>query len=425
MLDHSPDLESLFAEWDSSTAPGFVISVIRHGDLVGQHACGMADLEHGEPMSPDSVFYIASVSKQFTAASVLLLTEDGTVDLDDPIRQYFPELHHCADPVTVRHLLHHTSGLRDYLDLWQSAGRSFEDPFGNGDGLELLTRQTGLNFAPGDEHLYCNSGYKLLAELVGRVSGSSLRHYADRRIFALLGMKHTLFDDDNAEVLHRVRSYEPVDEESFREVEKQFTIVGSGGLLTTVGDLSRWDANFDDPCVGGPQFIEALLTRGRLNDGTELDYACGLEHGIWKGLPVIGHGGGMLGFRTWMARFPEQRFTVICLANRADLDASGLGHAAADVFLAPEYPLPQYAGAYRSEELDSTWVLEVEGADLVLRHPEPLADSLASSGADAFVLGERQLSFQRQEGVVTGFSLGASRAQGVCFQRCPDGALPS
>ena len=423
MSEPRPDIDALFADWDNATAPGGILSVLRDGHIQYERCYGMADLERREPITPESVFYIASVSKQFTAASVLLLAQEGGLSLDDPIRRYFPELHECADPIAVRHLLHHTSGLRDFIDLWALAGHSFEAPLSNSDGLALLARQTGLNFAPGGQHLYCNSGYKLLAELVGRVAGQSLRQYAERRLFGPLGMTRTFFDDDNAAIPHRVRCYTPDGERGYREIRKEFTIVGSGGLLTTAGDLARWDANFYEPRVGGPALIDALLTRGTLNDGTQLDYAGGLGHGTWKGLPTVRHAGGMLGFRTEMLRFPDQRFTVICLANRSDADPSGLANAVADRYLTEEYALDEYAGTYRSDELDASWVLEVEDADLVLRAPESLVGPLQSGAADRFQHGDRALQFERQSGAVTGFAVDSGRARGIRFRRTAAAAI--
>jgi CubicO group peptidase (beta-lactamase class C family) len=410
-------IDALFAEWDKPDSPGCALAVIRDGEITYQRGYGMADLENNTPITPDSVFYIASVSKQFTAASVLLLAQSGALSLDDEIHRYFPELPDYGTPITIRHLLHHTSGLRDYLDLWELAGRSFDDPFTNQDGLKLLIRQRGLNFPPGEQHLYCNSGYKLLAELPPRVAKLTLRQYADQHIFQPLGMKNTFFDDDNAEIPNRVRSYKPTDDH-FEEIPKNFTIVGSGGLLTTIGDLLQWDRNFYDPQVGGRDFVEQLQTPGMLNDGTRLDYAAGLVVGCYKGLKTVQHSGGMLGFRTHMLRFPDQRFTVICLGNLSSFDSDKQATAIADLYLADSYHLDEYAGSFYSEELDVTYELAVEPPDLVLRSPSSLANPLRATEPDKFTAVGRELTFTRNhEGRVTDFTLNGGRAKGMLFSR--------
>jgi CubicO group peptidase (beta-lactamase class C family) len=410
-------IDALFSQWDRPDAPGCAVGVISCGELVHQRCFGLADLATRTPICAESLFYIASVSKQFTAASVLLLAQEQRLSLDDDIRCHFPELPQYQSPITIRHLLHHTSGLRDYLELWELAGRSFEAAFTNTDGFRLLALQRGTNFAPGQRHLYCNSGYKLLAELVPRTTGLSLRDYAAERIFAPLGMSHTFFDDTNDRVEHRVQSYRQVADGTFELVPKRFTIVGSGGLVTTLQDLSRWDANFYEPRVGGEALIQALLTRGQLNDGTQLDYAGGLIHGAWKGLPLVHHAGGMLGFRTEMVRFAEERLTVICLANRTDLDPWEQVTAVADLCLAEAYPLSQYAGTYLSAELETEWIVDVAGTELVLRQPESLAGTMQSTGMDQFRLDGRRLRFCRQADTVTGLTVDTPRAQGIAFRR--------
>jgi CubicO group peptidase (beta-lactamase class C family) len=410
-------IDALFAEWDKPDSPGCALAVIRDNEIAYQRGYGMADLENNAPITPNSVFYIASVSKQFTAASVLLLAQSGALSLDDEIHRYFPELPDYGAPITIRHLLHHTSGLRDYLDLWELAGRSFDVPITNQDGLQLLIRQRGLNFPPGEQHLYCNSGYKLLAELLPRVADLTLRQYADQHIFQPLGMTSTFFDDDNADIPNRVRSYKSADDD-FEEIPKKFTIVGSGGLLTTIGDLLQWDRNFYDPQIGGPDFIEQLQTPGMLNDGTRLDYACGLVVGSYKGLKTVQHSGGMLGFRTHMLRFPDQRFTVICLGNLSSFDSGKQATAVADLYLADSYQLEEYAGSYYSEELDITYELTIKSPDLILHTPSTLAGPLRGTEQDKFAKDGRELVFSRdQTENVIGFILNGGRAKGMLFSR--------
>jgi CubicO group peptidase (beta-lactamase class C family) len=337
-------VDALFVEWDRPGSPGCALGVIREGQLVYACGYGMANLDYDVPLTPDSVFYIASTSKQFTAASILLLAQRGDLSLEDNIRKYVPEIPWYDHPITVRHLVHHTSGLRDYLTLMDLAGKSHEDYFDLADAIESLTQQKGLNFPPGEQYLYCNSGYALLAEIVKRVSGQSLREFAQETIFGPLGMAATHFDDDHKTVVkNRVISYGYRKGGGFQRYLKSFDAVGSGGLLTTVNDLYLWDRNFYDQRLGGSDFISQMLTRGRLNNGRALNYAFGLEHGEYRGLKTVAHPGSMLGFRTQMLRFPEQRLSVICLANLDTINPGRLAHQVADIYLAAAFTVDSSA----------------------------------------------------------------------------------
>lgn len=415
----SKKVDALFAHYNKTNSPGCALAVIERGEMVYQRGYGMADVEKGEKITPQSAFYIASVSKQFTAACMLLLAARGAIALDDDIRRYVPELPDYGAKVTIRHCIHHTSGLRDNLDLWYAAGRSFVKPFDNAQCLELMFQQRGVNFAPGEKHLYCNTGYKLMAELVPRVCGLSLRQFAEREIFAPLGMKHTFFDDDNKKIRRRVVSYRENDGQYVPQ-EKAFTIVGSGGIVTTVGDLFLWDQNFYDKKVGGADFVEQMYERGQLNDGTVLDYASGLSHGGRKGLQTIGHGGAMLGFRTHLLRFPTERFSVVMLGNCRNFDAYKSACQVADIYLKERYPLAQYAGLYRCRELDKSYRLHpIDGELVVYLGDEKLV--LESAGFDRFSQGGFDLQFQRDAADrIKGFVLNTGRAQGmVCRKKSP------
>jgi CubicO group peptidase (beta-lactamase class C family) len=337
-------VDALFAEWDRPGSPGCALGVIREGQLVYARGYGMANLDYDVPLTPDSVFYIASTSKQFTAASIVLLAQRGDLSLEDDIRKYVPAIPQYDHPITIRHLIHHTSGLRDYLTLMDLAGKSHEDYFDLADAIESLARQTGLNFPSGEQYLYCNSGYALMAKIIKRASGQSLREFAQETIFGPLGMTATHFDDDHKTVVkNRVVSYGCRTGGGFQHYRKSFDAVGSGGLLTTINDLYLWDQNFYAPRLGGSDFISQMLTRGKLNSGQALNYAFGLEHGAYRGLKTVTHPGSMLGFRTQMLRFPEQRFSVICLANLDAINPVRLAHQVADIYLADTFTVDSSA----------------------------------------------------------------------------------
>lgn len=332
-------VDELFAQWDRPDSPGCAVGIIQDGQLIYARGYGMANLDHDIPITADSAFYLCSTSKQFTAACIALLALRGVISLDDNIRKYLPEIPEYGTPITIRHLMHHSSGLRDCLELMTLAGKSLEDYFDNQDIIEILSRQRALNFIPGAEYQYSNSGYVLMAEIVKRATGQSLREFADETIFRPLGMHNTMFDDDRRRIVkQRVESYQPKAGGGYERFIKNFDMVGDGGLLTTVRDLSLWDQNFYDRHVGGNEFIDLMLTRGRLNNGREIFYAFGLGHEEYRGLKLVAHQGGLFGFRTDMVRFPDQRFTVICLANVGTIDPSQMARRVADIFLADQFP---------------------------------------------------------------------------------------
>ena len=330
--------DQVFAHLDKPDSPGCTCAVMRDGAIVYSRAFGMANIELDVPLTPRSVFNVASVTKQFTAASIALLALRGQLSLDDDIRTYLPEMFDYGEPITVRHLVHHTSGLRIPRNL-----RDLRDPAGETGPqvktrttLEALSRQRTLNFQPGEAYSYINIGYNVLKEIVKRVSGQSLREFAEENIFGPLGMANTQFGDDYRTIVkHRVASYGPRAQGNLQRYLSAFNAVGSTGLLTTAEDLLRWNRNFDDMTVGGPDFIELILTRGVLNDGDTISYAFGLFHNEYRGLKTIGHGGSFGGFRTALRRFPGQRFSVAVLCNGSTRSNAGqrLAHQVADIYL--------------------------------------------------------------------------------------------
>jgi CubicO group peptidase (beta-lactamase class C family) len=301
-------VDKVFAKWDSTASPGCAVSVIKDGHIIYKRGYGMADLDHDVPITTETVFHVASISKQFTAASILLLAKEGKLSLDDDVRKYITELPDFGTRITLRHLIHHTSGLRDQWELLGLAGWRYSlDLITDDDVLELMSHQKELNFKPGERHVYCNTGYTLLAQVVKRVSGQSLREFTTARIFQPLGMQNTHFRDDHAEIVKHI-AYGYVDGragDGYRLSVTNFDTVGATSLLTTVEDLARWDENFYHPRVGDAELVKQQLQRGRLNNGKELDYAFGLQHGKYRGLPTVDHDGADAGYRADLLRFPE------------------------------------------------------------------------------------------------------------------------
>jgi CubicO group peptidase (beta-lactamase class C family) len=334
--DEQAKIDSLFLQWDRENSPGATVGIVQGGKLIYTKGYGMGNLDYRIPLSDDSKFYIASTSKQFTAACIALLSIEGKIGLDDEIQKYIPELPKYQDKITVRNLVHHTSGLRDYLGLMYLSGKSFEDYFTINDGIKLLTKQMATNFSPGDEYLYSNSGYILLAEIVNRVSGMTIRKYADKNIFQPLGMTNTFFNDDHSQITeNRVISYRK-QSDTLKRFVQNFDALGDGNLLTTVNDIYLWDQNFYHNKVGGKDFIDLILTQGIINNGDTLQYAFGLVHGKYKGLKTVSHGGAFLGFRTQLIRFPEQNFSVIVFSNVSDFNPTAKAYRIADILLEDE-----------------------------------------------------------------------------------------
>jgi CubicO group peptidase (beta-lactamase class C family) len=329
-------VDKLFALWDKPESPGCSLAVIRDGSIIYKRGYGAADLDHDIPNAPGTVFHVASLSKQFTAMSVLLLAQQGKLSLDDPVRKYIPELGDFGKPLTIRHLLHHTSGLRDQWNLLIMSGwRLSEDVVRDDDVLDLVSRMKALNFSPGAEHLYSNTGYTLLAQIVKRVSGQSLREFAEANIFKPLGMTHTFFRDDHLVIVkNQAYAYNPGPGGAFKLSVPNYDTVGASSLLTTVEDLARWDQNFYDYRVGGKALIEQMQVPGVLNSGEKITYAMGLVVLKYKGLNVVEHSGGDAGYRSHLMRFPDQRFSVACLCNAGNANPSALARQVAGIYLA-------------------------------------------------------------------------------------------
>ncbi|MGQ0540043.1 MAG: serine hydrolase domain-containing protein [Gemmatimonadaceae bacterium] len=327
-------VDSLFAAFNRTDSPGCAVGVYQSGKVVYAKGYGIADLEQGVPITPQTAFYIASTSKQFTAASIALLAQQGLLSLDDDVRKYVSELPDFGRPITIRHLIHHTSGLRDYLSLFGLTGGRTDSPFTEADFFDLIARQRTLNFSPGEQYSYSNTGYVLLAIIVKRASGKSLRDFAAERIFAPLGMSHTQFRDDHTlPIPRRAIGYTRRAAGDFRMSVPNFDMVGDGGMYSTVEDLARWDANFYDPRVGGPAFIELIHTRGVLSDGELTTYAFALDSSAYRGATTIRHGGAYGGYRSQLVRFPKQHFSVAVLCNIATANTDALAQRVADIYL--------------------------------------------------------------------------------------------
>ena len=338
-----PAIDAVFASI-GATGPGCAVGVGERGTLTYARGFGLADVEHAIPIGATTPFYIASTSKQVTAFAIVLLARDGRLGLDDDVRRYIPELANFGPTITIRHLLHHTSGLRDYFDLLGSRGWPFDGTLTEEEFLRLVGRQRELNFPPGSQHLYSNTGYVLLSLIVQRVRGQSLRQFAQERIFAPLGMTRSIFRDDHRMlVADRALAYEMIPGNALRLSVPQFDVVGDGGVYASVEDLVRWAGNAHTPRSGDARDWATLTTRGVLTSGDTIPYALGITHGTWGGRATLAHGGAFGGYRAELLRVPEAQLDVAVLCNFAGADPSGYARRVVDAMLPPRAAAPASA----------------------------------------------------------------------------------
>lgn len=326
-------LDELFQAWNKPGTPGAAVAVIQHGKLVLEKGYGLANLEYDVPVKPETVYHVASVSKQFTAMALVLLEEEKKLSLEDDVHKYLPELPDYGQRLTVRQLLQHTSGIRDQWQTLALAGWRLDDVITQEQILRVLFRQKELNFPPGTGHLYSNGGYTLAAEIVARVAGKSFPDFCQERIFGPLGMTHTHFHIDHRRVVHdRAYSYEKTDE-GYEALPLNYANVGATSLFTTAPDLARWLDNFREPKVGGGAAIERLQEQAVLANGRKIDYALGLSLGEYRGLKTISHGGGDAGYRSYVLWFPPEELGIAVVGGLASFDPGGTANKVAEIFL--------------------------------------------------------------------------------------------
>lgn len=337
--DHSQKIDPIFAQWNKPDSPGCAVSVVKDNQLLLAKGYGMANLEYSVPFTPDTISETGSVAKQFTAASVLLLARRNKLSLDDSVRKHIPELPAFMQSITLRHLISHLSGLRDQNEFFSLMGL----PMGssvhtNNEILELVAKQNRLNFDPGTEYLYNNTAYTMLVHVVSRVSGEQFAEFTRKNIFEPLGMKHTKWRNDFRETVKgRASAYEG-DAKGNYILEMPFgNVHGAGGLLTTVGDLQIWNKSLTEGTLDGREFSTLMETRAKLKDGTEIPYALGLTHAVYRGVAEIGHGGATAGYRTYLARYPSEKLSVAMLCNTTNIESAKVAREVAQTFFTTPY----------------------------------------------------------------------------------------
>ena len=349
--DLAHKVDQVFAAYDRPDTPGCALGVVKDGEFIYRKGYGRGSLELGVPLTTQSVFYLASVSKQFTTASVVLAAEQGYLSLDDDIRKYVPELPAYVRPVSLRQMLHHTSGFRDVLTLLELSGRNLEDVHSTAEMVDLVSRQKALNFAPGEQYEYSNTNYWLMSVVIPRATGKSLAEFAEENIFKPLGMIHTRFHDDrNVVVPGRIPAYGVRPAGGYQlNWSTNFDAIGDGGLLSSVDDLLLWERNFLQNTLGKGSLLRELQTRGTLAGGKTIEYALGLGIGEHRGLDMVQHGGAMFGYRTAIVRFPDQRLSVITLCNVGAVRARELATQVAEIYLGSALAAAPAASSVRTD----------------------------------------------------------------------------
>ena len=327
-------IDRIFTEWNKTDVPGCALGIIKEGKLIYAKGYGMANMEYDIPNSASSVFRIGSTSKQFTAASIVLLAEKDKLSLDDNLKSLFPDFPDYAKKITIRHLLNHTSGIRDYLQISYLKGLGDDDYYTDDNVMKWLINQTDLNFSPGEEYLYSNSGYWLLGQIVKKVAGMNMAEFAMKEIFEPLEMNSTHFHNDHTQIVkNRASGYVPDNNENFKISMTTLDMIGDGGIFTTINDIKKWDDAYYETAVLSKELWNVMTQQGVLNNGEVIDYASGLMISKYKGLKTVRHGGAFVGFRAEILRFPEQKLSIAIFANRGDANPSRMANQVADILL--------------------------------------------------------------------------------------------
>lgn len=333
-------VDKLLANYDFKNGPGLSLAVIKDGAIVYKKGFGIANLEYGIPITTSTVFQVASVSKQFTVFSILLLEQEGKLSIDDDIRKYLTEMPDYGHKISLRNLANHTSGIRDNTDLANLIGTSEADMFSNEEAVKLITSQKGLNFIPGDEFQYCNSGYILLAEIVKRVSGQSFAEFTQSRIFKPLKMKNSQFIDNPKTIIkNRAYSYDKIENTYYKNILNH-SFVGSTGLNTTIDDLSLWAMNFEKKTIGNDAIFNKMKEKSKLNNGELIPYGLGLENQVYKGLDVIFHGGGIGRYGSRILMIPKQNFAIVYMCNSHYFHPFDIVYKIVDYYLSDKETTP-------------------------------------------------------------------------------------
>jgi len=432
---------------DNPTGPGAAVAIWKDDKFILKKGYGYADLESLSKVDPSTtIFHVASVSKQFTAFAIAILADQCKLAFSDDIRKYLPEIHDFGQTITINHLVHHTSGLRDQWSLLSMAGWRLDDVITMDQIMRLISRQRELNFKPGDEYAYCNTGFTLMAEIVKRVTGQTLAEWCKANMFEPLGMSNTLFYDDHEKVVPR-RAYSYYKNGRTGEIKKSvlsYANAGATSLFTTVEDITKWSQNFETMKVGNANVMNMMRQRFVLNRGDTIRYALGQVLNEYKGLNTAEHGGADAGYRTELLRFPDQHLSIAVFSNFGQFDPADMSYALADFLLADQFkpqkpgapPLPDeekkpfdpktvvlsdFIGSYYSDELQTTYTFDIKNDTLTSHHQRHPDTKLTPNAEDSFQMDRLgTVVFTRDvKGNVKGFKASNGRVRNLAFRKAP------
>ncbi len=413
-------IDALFAPWNRTDTPGMVVGVARGGEFVYRKAFGMARLEPAVKLSADDALSTGSLAKQFTAAMILLLEQEGKLSLDDPIQKHIRQFPDSPESPRIRHLLSHTDGIRDFHWLLLMRGLDIGDAYSDSDVLRVICRQRSLNFRPGSEFSYGNSGYFLLAEIIERASGQGLNEFAQEHLFGPLGMRDTVL----AEGAGSAVGYSGSEGGGFTPVPNQDLTLGSKGLVITLENFLRWHQHL----MSGEEWVQKLI-----NPVTPNRYAMGIYNSTWRGERVLDHAGEYAGHRARAMLFPDQGVSVFVFSNHAQAGVEALAEQVAEIVLAKPRPatlirpaaapvttpkpevshdqLEKWTGDYYSDEVEAEHRVRLEGGRLTLAVGRRKYD-LVPNAAGEFVCPLGRITFDRE-----GYVIHGSRVRAICFRR--------
>ena len=418
--DFPSKIDELFSEFDRSDAPGCVVSVFQNGETIFHNSYGLANLDYGIPLNSNSSFYMASISKQFTAAAAGLLILRGELFAEDFVSEHIENWPDWAADVTISHLLNHTSGLPDIYALMDIAGISLSNVMTLDDYLEVIRNGESLKHDTGTQYSYTNSGYTALASVIEKVSGIDFPEFVQEEILEPLGMEHTHFHSSRHRVIpNRVISYAPGGNRFRQTYLSNFQGVGPGGLYSTHEDMARWEMFWNRTDLSDEfEALRAwLLTRITI-ENEPLDYAMGVQLSQWKGMQVNGHSGSFMGFKNDYRRYSDYGYSFLTLCNREDADATGKNRELARLFMMEtiEDFIKPYSGTYFNDELGTEYELTVEEGSLVLNRRLSPNGTMIEDASDRWSAGSWSFKFQRDEtDSITGFLLSTGRALDVEF----------
>ena len=438
-LDIERRIDEIFIAYNNST-PGAAVGILQDGEFIYKRSFGMASLEHNIPITSKSVFQIASISKQFTTMAIILLEQEEKLSIDDDIRMYLPEVPDFGATITIRNLGNHTSGLREVGDLLRMIGWRSRDLTTTGDILKMVSMQKELNFEPGSQYIYCNTGFLLLALIVERVSGTPFREFVEERIFKPLEMNDSFVHDNVSDVVNNIAyAYTVRRGGGFGWSIPNFESFGSTSVRTTLEDFAKWERNFRHKKIGGEDGIAKLLTKGKFNNGEENYYAFGIWHEEYRGMKGIRHTGSHAGYRVNFVMYPEYGISTILLGNVTSVDRQGMPNLMADILFEgklgprpeqsppPERPDPpvltedqlrEFTGTFYSEELDFNFEFSVKNERLILSRKKIGDNTLNSGDKDMFRLGGTTLKFTRNTiGIINGFLASTGRVKNLRFKK--------